>query len=159
MKKVNAIAILLACIALAYLFWNKYDDNRVTFTCVGGFSTEVQHDRMLLKNVSDITISFFNNNKIFMAVDGSVTQDGKRYHMSRELWFRYETVDLAKGIVRANLIEIKRTGADNIEGDWVNHYILGAEREGRIFRIWHLNNNVLLIGNAFSPVLSCSILQ
>jgi len=158
MAWVKYLSILLIGIVLAAVAWDKFNDTRVNFTCVGGFSTEVRHDGITIKNISDISISFFNGNKIFIAIDGSITQNNKRFHMSRELWFSWEPIDMTKGIIRANLIGIKRTGADNIEGDVVNHYILGAESSGRIFRLWRLKDNILLIGNAFSPVMSCTAL-
>lgn len=158
MKWISYLAGMVLCIVGGTALWNHVNSTRVSFTCVGGFTTEINHDKIAIRNVSDITVSFFNNNKIFMAIDGSVTANGKRYHMSRELWFSYQPVDMTKGIIRARLIELKKTGADNIEGDKVNHYILGAEPDGRIFRLWKLKDNILLIGNAFSPVLSCNVL-
>ncbi|WP_318373716.1 hypothetical protein [Enterobacter sp.] len=150
--------LILICVMAVLVGWDKFDGNRVNFTCVGGFNNEVRHNGLVIKNASDISISFFNDQKIFIAVDGSVTQNDKRYHMSRELWFSWQPVDLAQGIIRVKLTELKKTGADTIDGDQVNHYILGAEPTGRIFRIWRLKDNILLIGNAFSPVMSCTVL-
>lgn len=158
MKWVRYISVFFFCVFLALIAKNKLDGNPVNLTCVGSFSAEIRHDGSLIKHVSDITISFFNNHKIFMVINGSVTQGNKRFHMSRELWYSWKPIDLSKGIIHVSLLEMQRSSTDTIEGDDVNYYLLGAERNGRVVRLWYPLDNILLIGNAFSPVLSCSIL-
>ncbi|PNF13471.1 hypothetical protein A6J71_00065 [Enterobacter cancerogenus] len=158
MMRLKYIMLVLLFIIGTFIAWKKFDNNSVSFTCVGGFSSQVIHDNLVIKNISDISINFFRDQKIFIAIDGSVTQNDKRYHLSRELWFSWQPVDLPKGIIRVKLIEVRKTGADTVVDDKVNHYILGAEPAGRIFRIWRLKDNILLIGNAFSPVMSCTVL-
>lgn len=150
MSAVMALVILLcaACISISF--------NRATFTCTGEYVSEVRLGKTRLLSTINIALSFYRNAQVHAVMVGTVEHDGTLSHLSREVTYRYEAMDINNGIYRITPEKIQDTGANTLHSEAADHYLLGMEKEGRLIRIWKITDKVLLIGNPFSPVLSCT---
>jgi len=151
-KHVLFIITLLVIIFSCYVHYLK---SKVDFSCTGEYRSEIIFPETKILNISNISISVSNNRIIYFSIDGVITHNDTNSHLSREIWFSYEPIHHSTGLFRIKPIRMNVNDTDSVKSQDVNYFILGAESNGRTIRIWKLSDSVILIGNAFSPIMSC----
>lgn len=158
-KSIKALIIITTLLAFTSSVWLYSERNQIVFTCVGQYSASIDYPGISISNSSNIVVSVSNSNRIFVNMNSAIIQNGHHYHLSRQVWYSYEPVDLKYGMLRITPIRVSVNSTDNVPGNNVNHYLLGVEKAGLIIRVWKLSDNTLLIGNSFTPVFSCRIVD
>lgn len=156
-KWTGATVIILLIASVAVLFVSRLINQtpRLVFSCLGDYSSEIDFPQEKITGASDISFNVFSDGRLLVAMDGHVRDHGADYHISREIWYRYQVVDAKQGLIRASVTSVNRSEADTAADHTVSTFMLGAVPGGRTYQFRNLNGNVYLIGNIYAPVLSC----
>ncbi|MDZ7320048.1 hypothetical protein N4G41_00145 [Kosakonia sacchari] len=159
MKSMAWIFSIILSIVLMHSYTERH---KVLFTCTGLYNSEIQIAGHKIKNNSNIAVSVSKSRAAYVNIEGIIDYDHNIYHINREVHFRYEIANKKAGIVRIFPIEHFVNTSDTISTAYtqgLESSLLGEEKKGKLIRLWKLSDSVLLIGNTFSPVFSCTMIN
>jgi hypothetical protein len=156
LQLVTLIATLIAAITVSAVYINA---RKIIYTCTGAYSTNISLPGVRISGVVNIVISASQAQRIYTNLEGALTVNGEKYHLSREIAWRYEITNREAGLLRIIPLYETTSSTDTIKGTEVDSYVLGKEKYGRIIRQWQLNDNVALVGNPYSPIYSCVLVK
>lgn len=151
----SCMAIATAGVLLS-VYSNK---NQVLFTCTGTYQADIQLRGDYIVNNGNISISVSNSHKIYMNIDARVNINNESHHLGRDIIYHYEAVDQKNGLFRLNFIDGNRTASDTLDKHDITPLLFSMDKDGRIIKVLRVNEKVLLIGNPFTPLYSCTILN
>lgn len=153
---VSILATLTAAVSVGAVYVER---QRIDYTCTGAYSTDVTLPGIRVTGIVNVVISVSRANRVYTNMEGALSVNGNKYHLSREIAWKYEVTNASAGLMRVTPLYETRSSSDNVVGSEVDSYIIGKEKGGRIIRQWKLNDDVVLVGNPYSPIYSCVIVR
>lgn len=149
----------LSLIVSIFLIYSVYLPGKKSFSCIGEYSSEYTIGENEQFNNSGISLVFFRNSTVYVAVEGARKTNGEQRHINHEEWYKYEPVDEKSGLYKIYPTDSENNLENGIYEQKFNDDMISVEKKGRLIRLWKLSDNVILIGNAFSPIFSCTRLE
>lgn len=120
-KKKNLTALLITLI-LCSLCYYHYHKNR-PFRCDAQLVSHIEQNGVLIDISLNASMVFFFKDKGIVSFKGSVTQDGKNYHVSRSFLLTTTPLEL-NGFNKTIVTSEEIRGLDNLPAGLWNKYIL-----------------------------------
>lgn len=156
---IRAITILITLTAFAIGCYQYIYNHRILFTCSGLYYSDVSLHSLHVVNRSNVVFSVNAANEIFMNVSGTVFHNSNLYHLNREMHYRYSSVDQKKGFYKIYLIKANINLTDTLVNKEANSIVFGGEGHGTLIQVLKLNESTMLVGNPYSPLYSCHVIQ
>jgi hypothetical protein len=151
--KISAVVSTLCAVGLLSGIWVY--NHRITNTCLSEYYLDFDYPNLHLTgymtNLSSNSYAHLSYNN----VEGAITLNNKPYHFSREQTWYNKVINKENGLSSVTFVNEVISSIDSVQGTEVNVLMTGKPHETRIARMWRLNDDVLLVGNAYSPLYSC----
>lgn len=151
--KISAVlATAITAITAAVVLVNK---NNIVSTCISEYYQDYELPGIHLITELSILSSTSQSHYFYTNLQGKVTINNDIYHLSRIQNWQYNLIDRKTSMMKVTLSSEDRDTSDTIEDTEVNALLRGKAGESRTIRVWRLDHDVLIIGNAYAPQYSC----
>ncbi|EMP6174901.1 hypothetical protein R9D66_004251 [Citrobacter amalonaticus] len=150
-----ALQSILVLIAI-FLFMSSREKN-LDFTCKGNNSYHKKINGDNINITTSISINFFSNKEIHTIIHGVLRNNNGVHTINREYDYSYRELDVEKGRYILKLKSIKKSTNDDDKEGVVSNFLFGGEQTDVNFKISKINNNIIILGNVFSPIFGCTI--
>lgn len=153
LKTPMVLTTLLPVILIAFL---SVKTEQVAFSCTGEYFSSIFLDNYSIESVNNISLTMMRNSSAYVSFNSMVKNSGSTRHISREVMYKLFVIDKENGLYKINSTKTKFHYVDSFSNNnELAAFLFGVEGRGRMIRIWKVSNKVILIGNPFSPIMSC----
>ncbi|GAL51788.1 hypothetical protein CIFAM_22_00580 [Citrobacter farmeri GTC 1319] len=132
-------------------------ERNLDFSCKGNNTYQKNINGENINITTSISVNFFSDKKIHTIVHGIIRNNQGAYTINREYDYSYRALDTKKGRYILTLNSIVKSTNDNDKDNVVSNFLFGGETTDINIKINKISNNVLIIGNVFSPIFSCTV--
>lgn len=149
------IQIILICVISGLVIVSR--EHRSDFFCKSEVVYKINQGGEKTKITANISLNFLSGGKIHAIAHGFVSDNAGMRIVNREYDYSYRSLDDVRGKYIGTLEKIIRNESDNDDRNTVSNYLFGGESSDVHFEISRISSNILVIGNVFTPVFSCTL--
>ncbi|CAI1017939.1 Uncharacterised protein [Serratia proteamaculans] len=151
MKIKTTLTMLLITLVLCSLLYYHYKKNR-PFRCDAQLVSHIEQDGGKIDLNLNANMIFTLHNESVVSFNGSVTQDGQEYRVSRRIFFTITTSEL-NGVDKTKITREQISKFDKLPaGLWQQYIFQGVEFYTQMIAV---NNNGLLLQDLSNPFFVC----
>lgn len=153
LKTTVVLATLLPGILITLLsVWPE----STAFNCTSEYFSSIVFDSDRVESINNVSLTMMKNSFAYVSINSMVKQSGHIHHISRDVIYKVSVLDKKNGLYKIKSSKTHFNYTDSLSNNnELAASLLGIEGRGRMIRIWKVSDKVILIGNPFSPVMSC----
>lgn len=153
-RYVIIILTILLSIVLTTIF---HRDEYIDFTCEGAFQNYIHLSENEITSNGNLIISISRGNKVYVSIDALTMLNKQSHHYGRVMIYEIKPIDKKMGLFSIKHIGGSKNATDTIPSGNITSQLFGTESTGRIIKIKKISKNVIIFGNLFSPIYSCTV--
>lgn len=149
--------VLVVFVLLWALLECYYIYSRITvLSCSGLYRSENWRDSHGVKNISNILITVRKSKDIEVDITGTLVVSDSAYNINREYVFNYRPQNINTGIIKIRLNKMIKNSTDRVKEYDDGKVFPALQGKDGLIRIWKISPEVVLVGNVFTPIFSCT---